>query len=135
MSTLCRISMSYSSNTVLSCSDSRILNFVQTFQNITCRELGHRQWNFVPSRIEVLNIIIANSSCEQSSEIKYGVRSASDSKVVVDHVNDLSSAKEPILFLSFLFLQTDLLFEVGILDDLVQSRSNSRVQHLKIRAR
>ena len=46
--------------------------------------------------------------------------STSDSKVVVDHVSDLSSAKEPTLFLSFLFLQTDLFLEVGILDDLVQ---------------
>ena len=52
-------------------------------------------------------------------------------KVVVDHVSDLSSTKKPILFLSFLFLQTDLFLEVGILDDLVQSRRNPRVQHLK----
>ena len=58
--------------------------------------------------------------------------STSDSKVVVDHVKDLSSAKEPILFLSFLFLQTDLFLEVGIPDDLVQRRCNSHVQHLKI---
>ena len=56
--------------------------------------------------------------------------STSDSEVVVDHVSDLSSSKKPI---RFLFLQTDLLFEVGILDDLVQSRSNLRVQQFKIR--
>ena len=36
--------------------------------------------------------------------------STSDSKVVVDHVSDLSSTKKPILFLSFLFLETDLFF-------------------------
>ena len=58
--------------------------------------------------------------------------STSDSKAVVDHVSDLSSAKEPILFLSFLFLETDLLLEVGILNDLAQSRSNPCVQHFKI---
>ena len=46
----------------------------------------------------------------------------------MDHVSDLSSTKEPILFVSFLFLETDLFLEVGILDDLVQSRSNSRIQ-------
>ena len=57
--------------------------------------------------------------------------SASHLKVVVDHEGELSSSKKPILFLSFLFLQTDLLVEVGILDDLVQSRSNSRVQKFK----
>ena len=58
--------------------------------------------------------------------------STSHSKVVVDHESDLSSSEEPILFLGFLFLETDLHLEVGILDDLVQSRSNLRVQHLRI---
>ena len=57
----------------------------------------------------------------------------SDSEVVVDHVSDLSSAKEPIFFLSSPFLQTDIFLEAGILNDLVQSRRNPRVQHLKIR--
>ena len=59
--------------------------------------------------------------------------SASDSKVVADHGSDLSSAKEPDLFLSFLFFETDLLLELEILGDLVQSRSDSRVQHFEIR--
>ena len=53
--------------------------------------------------------------------------SASHSEVVVDHVSDLYSAKEPIFFLSFLFCQTDLFLEVGILDDLVQSGRNPRI--------
>ena len=60
--------------------------------------------------------------------------SASNREVVSDHVSDLSSAKKQIFFLSFLFLQTDLFLEVGILDDLVQSRRNPRIQHLKVRA-
>ena len=34
---------------------------------------------------------------------------ANDSKVVVDHANDLSSTKKLILFLNILFLETDLL--------------------------
>ena len=59
--------------------------------------------------------------------------SASNPEALADHVSDLPSAKEPILFLSFLFLQTDLFLAVGILDDLVQSGRNSRIQHLKIR--
>ena len=59
--------------------------------------------------------------------------SACSLEVVVDHVSDLSSAKEPIFFLGFLFLETDFLFALGILDDLVQSRRNPRIQHLKIR--
>ena len=59
--------------------------------------------------------------------------SASNLGVVVDHVSDLSSAMETIFFLSFLFLETDLFLEVGILDDLVQSRRYPRVRHLKVR--
>ena len=39
--------------------------------------------------------------------------------------------KKPVLFLGFLFLETDLLLELGILAGLVQSRSNLRVQHLE----
>ena len=39
---------------------------------------------------------------------------------------------KPILFLDLLLLETDLLLELGILDDLVQSRRNLRVQHLEI---
>ena len=35
-------------------------------------------------------------------------------------------------FLGFLLLEADLLLELGILDDLVQRRSNLRVQHLEI---
>ena len=46
--------------------------------------------------------------------------------------SDLSSAKEPILFLNFLFLQTDLFLEVRILDDLVQSRCNPPIHYFKI---
>ena len=53
--------------------------------------------------------------------------SASHSKVVVNHEGDLSPSQEPILFLGFLLLEADLLFELGILDDLVQSRGNLRV--------
>ena len=53
----------------------------------------------------------------------------SNSKVIVDHEGDLSSSKKPVLFLGFLFLETDLLLEVGVLDDLIQS--GLCVQHLK----
>ena len=57
--------------------------------------------------------------------------SANHSKVFVDHEGDLSSSQKPVLFLGFLLLKTDLLLELGILDDLVQSRGNLRVQRLK----
>ena len=53
--------------------------------------------------------------------------------MTVDHGSDQSSVKEPTLFVSFAFLQTDLFLEVRILDDLVRGWSNSRVQHFKIR--
>ena len=44
----------------------------------------------------------------------------SDPEVFVDQVGDLSSRKETVLFLGFLFLQTDLFLEAGIMDDSVQ---------------
>ena len=58
--------------------------------------------------------------------------SASRSKLVVDHEGHLSSSWKPVLFLGFLFLEADLLLELGILHDLVQSRGNLRVQHLEV---
>ena len=59
--------------------------------------------------------------------------SASNPEAVVNDVRDLPSAKEPIFFLSFLFLQTDLLLEVGILNDPFQSRCYPRIQQFEIR--
>ena len=70
---------------------------------------------------------------KKNSVIKNGIMSASNTEVVVSHVSDLFSAKDQIVFLGFLLLQTDFLREVRILDDLVQSRRNLRVQHFKNR--
>ena len=67
----------------------------------------------IPSRIEFLNIIITKSDRELVSVFKNGIMSTSNLKVVVDHESDLSSAKEPTLFLSFLFLQTDPFLELA----------------------
>ena len=44
----------------------------------------------------------------------------SDPEVIVDQVGNLSTAKETVLFLRLLFLQTDSPFELGIVDDFVQ---------------
>ena len=44
----------------------------------------------------------------------------SDPEVIVDQVSNQSSAKETVLLLGLLFLQTDSSFEVGITDDFVQ---------------
>ena len=54
------------------------------------------------------------------------------SKVVADHEGHLSSSWKPVLLLGFLLLEADLLIELGILDDLVQSRGNLHVQHLEV---
>ena len=40
--------------------------------------------------------------------------------MIVDQVGNLSAAKETVLLLGFLFLQTDSPFELGIMDDFVQ---------------
>ena len=57
---------------------------------------------------------------------------SSDPEVIVDQVSNLSSAKETVLVLGLLFLKTDSSFEVGILDDFVQCRSNPRIKYFKI---
>ena len=43
----------------------------------------------------------------------------SDPEVIVDQVSNLSAAKETVLLLGLLFLQTDSSFEMGIMDDSV----------------
>ena len=45
---------------------------------------------------------------------------SSDPELFVDQTSDLSTAKETVLLLDLLFLQTDSLFTLGIMDDLVQ---------------
>ena len=42
---------------------------------------------------------------------------SSDPELIVDQAGNLSTSKETVLFLGFLFLQTDFPFELGILDD------------------
>ena len=44
----------------------------------------------------------------------------SDPEVIVDQASNLSAAKETVLLLGFLFLQTDFSFGMGIMDDFVQ---------------
>ena len=58
--------------------------------------------------------------------------SASESKVIMDDEGDLSPSQKPVLSGCFVLLEADLLSELGILDDLIQSWGNLRVQHLKI---
>ena len=116
--------MSYNSNTVLSWSNSRALNFYRLSQissegifdidGKTSSHLESNSWIFQSWRVteqyhERQSLESSRRSCKRSV-----------------------FREEPILLLSFLFLQTDLFIEVGILDDLVQRRCNSRVQHLKI---
>ena len=45
---------------------------------------------------------------------------SSDPEEIVDQISNLSAAKETVLLLGLLFLQTDSPFEMGIMDDFVQ---------------
>ena len=76
--------------------------------------------NFVPFRIEFLNIIISKNNCKKVGRILDEIIGSSDPEVLVDQVSDLFSPKETVLSVSFHFLQTDPSFEVGIMDDFVQ---------------
>ena len=56
---------------------------------------------------------------------------SSDPELIVDQVGNLSTSKETVLFLGLLFLQTDSPFELGIMNDFVQCRSNPRIKYFK----
>ena len=47
----------------------------------------------------------------------------SDPEVIVDQVSNLSAAKETVLLLGLLFLQTDSSFEMGIMDDFFRAEA------------
>ena len=55
----------------------------------------------------------------------------SDPEVIVDQVGNLFAAKETVLLLGLLFLQTDSPVELGIKDDLVQWPKQSSHQVLQ----
>ena len=56
---------------------------------------------------------------------------SSDPEVFVDQVSNLPTAKETVLLLGLLFLQTGSSFEVRIMDDFVQRSSNPRIKYFK----
>ena len=76
--------------------------------------------NSVPLRIEFLNIIFSKINCKKVGIVFDRIMDSSDPKVIVDQVSNLSAAKETVLLLGLLFLQTDSSFEMGIMDDSVQ---------------
>ena len=85
---------------------------------------SHRVSN---SWISSFRIATANKSANSNT----GFINASDPEVIADHASDLSSAKESIFFLSFLFLQTDLflvveLWMVSFSADAFLASSNSK---------
>ena len=57
--------------------------------------------------------------------------SSSDLEVLVDQESNLSAAKETVLLLGLLFLQTDSSFEMGIMNDFVHCRSNPHIKYFK----
>ena len=73
-----------------------------------------------PLRIEFLNIIISKNNSEQVGKVFDRIMAPSDPEVIVDQVGNLSTAKETVLSLGLVFLQTDSPFELGIMDDFVQ---------------
>ena len=83
-------------------------------------DFRHRQQYSVPLRIEFLNIVISKKNGEQVGVVFDRIIGSSDPELFIDQVGNLSTSKETVLFLGFLFLQTDFPFEMGIMDDLVQ---------------
>ena len=74
------------------------------------RDFRHRQQYSVPLRIEFLNIVISKNNSEQVCVVFDRIMGSSDPELFVDQVGNLSTSKETVLFLGFLFLQTDFPF-------------------------
>ena len=74
----------------------------------------------VPFRIEFLNIVISKTNSEQVGVVFDRIMAPSDPEVNVGQVSNLSAAKETVLLLGLLFLQTDSSFELRIMDYFVQ---------------
>ena len=70
--------------------------------------------------LSFLKIVISKSNGGQVRVVFDRAIGPSDPELFVDQVGNLSTSKETVLFLGRLFLQTDLPFEMGIVDDLVQ---------------
>ena len=70
--------------------------------------------------MEFLNIVISKTNSEQVGIVLERIVGSSDPEVFVDQVSNLPTAKETVLLLGLLFLQTDSSFEVRIIDDFVQ---------------
>ena len=76
--------------------------------------------NSVPLGVEFLNIVISKTNSEQVGIVLDRIVGPSDPEVFVDQISNLPTAKETVLLLGLLFLQTDASFEGRIMDDLVQ---------------
>ena len=70
------------------------------------------------SRIPEYRYFETNS--EQVGIVLDRIVGSNDPEIFADQVSNLSSAKETVLLLALLFLQTDSSFEVRILDDFVR---------------
>ena len=74
----------------------------------------------MPLRIEFPNIIVSQTDSEQVGVVFDRILDSSDPELFVDQVGNLSAAKETVLLLGLLFLQTDSPFEMGIMNELIQ---------------
>ena len=75
--------------------------------------------NRIPSHLESNNVIISKTHSEQVGMVFDRIMVPSDPEAHVNQASDLPSAKETVLLLGLLFLQTDSSFEMGIMDEFV----------------
>ena len=65
-------------------------------------------------------MVISKTYSEKVGMVLDRIVDSSDRELFVDQVSNLPAAKETVLLLGLLFLQTDSSFELRIMDDLVQ---------------
>ena len=120
--------MSYNSNTVLSSADSLVLNLYRLSKISSDRIFAIKvELRHIFYRIPEYYHNEEEQRIDRRNPIRYHERQSLESS----RRSWRRSVWTLVLILGFLLLETDLLLEFRILDDLVQSRSNLHVQHLK----
>ena len=87
----------------------------------------------IPSDVEILDIVILQSHTDQIGESLYCFIGSGCTEILVDHVRNLSSSQESVVFLSTLFFDTYSLSKMYLrVVKLFYYRRNHRIKHIEI---
>ena len=106
------------------------LTVLQMFQNVRVGLPLHRDYGFLPSRVERLYVVILQFDLQNLIEVQDGFVRVADLEILVDHPCDLPSREKVCLFVELL-VEDDSSFEVSV-DDLLGTTRRCRIEHLEV---